>query len=282
MENSYNNCDNPEKEIKFSLNSLNEDYLSYANEFKSEEDILEKIKIIKNKKIFKKYSENNFKYREHVIIGLSGIPGSGKSTFSQHLKEKLNSLFKDKDLRNNQDEVCMIIQFDGFHKYKKDLFDDQMEYRGRIDTFDLEKFRLKLEELKIFTKLKNSSNKNPNNENSYNDKINFPSFDHSKGDPIENDISISKNTQFIIIEGLYLFVKDLDCINNFDLSIFLKTEINESMERVSLRNFKAGISKTYEESIIRTNKNDKANALYVLSNLQVPVNKENLFTYKYL
>jgi pantothenate kinase len=234
-----------------------------------------------------------------IIIGVSGIPGSGKSTFSYELKNHLSQ-------SNN---LIKVIPFDGFHKYKSELTEDQMEYRGRMDTFDINKFQNKIKALKEFYFSKNDKNKNEdtytqihsirndNNElnitninintstntNTYtstkllsngnrNDDLKqnsifFPSFNHSVGDPIENDIEIDKENTIIILEGLYLFCQDLGCLDFFDIKIFLQTDLSESMLRVAKRNFEAGISKSYEESLIRTNSNDKANAQYVLNSL---------------
>jgi pantothenate kinase len=201
-------------------------------------------------------SEKINKLNRCILIGVSGIPGAGKSTFSEELKKYLS---KPQNLVN-------VIPFDGFHKYKSELTADQIIYRGRIDTFDLLKFKNKIEELKYFF---NETPHGLNKNNNLNEQKNlfFPSFDHSIGDPIENDIEISNETNIVIIEGLYLFCKEVACLDYFDIKIFLQTDVAESMQRVAKRNYEAGISKSLEDSLNRTNINDKENALYVIKNL---------------
>jgi len=191
-----------------------------------------------------------------IVIGISGIPGSGKSSFSECFKEKLTLTLKD-------DLVIKIIPLDGFHKYKKELNEEQVRFRGRIDTFDLENFKQKLKELK---------------EDGHSKNLFFPSFQHEVKDPKENEIKINETDNIIIIEGLYLFVKELNVDELFDLKIFIESDIEKAMERVALRNFKAGISKTLEESIERVNYNDLVNAEYVLKNS----NFDNIIFIKYI
>ena len=178
------------------------------------------------------------KTNKRIFIGISGIPGSGKTTFASSLKQKLN---------------CKIIPLDGYHLYRNQLNDDQIFYRGRYDTFNMNKFK------NDFISLYN----NPN------DNFYFPSFEHSIKDPIENNILITKDDNIIIFEGLYLFISELNLSSYFDFKIFLVTDINESMKRVALRNYKSGISNTLEESIVRTEENDRKNANYVLNNSDI-------------
>ena len=109
------------------------------------------------------------------------------------------------------------------------------------------------------------------------EKFYFPSFDHSIKDPIEFEIVTSGET-FYIFDGLYLYLNELDIKKFFDLKIFLVSNIDKAMERVSKRNFKAGITRTYEESTHRTEISDKVNALYVLENSNLEnINDEVLF-----
>lgn len=187
------------------------------------------------------YDNDNFKT---IKIGISGIPGSGKSTFSKIIIELINRYLPGKNLNP------VIIPFDGFHKYKKELTEEQVKFRGRLDTFDIDSFKNKLIDLL----------------NIVNEEVYFPSFDHEVKDPKENDIIVTKNNKIIIFEGLYLFTKQLDVSGFFDIKIFLQSNLKAAMNRVALRNFNAGISQKLEDSYNRVEFNDKVNALFVLEN----------------
>ncbi len=92
---------------------------------------------------------------------------------------------------------------DGYHLYRKDLDSEGIRRRGAPFTFDLAKFKKDISALK-----QNKEGK-------------FPSFDHSLKDPIEDDIVITKNDKVIIMEGLYLFLKEMDIDELLDYKIFL-------------------------------------------------------------
>jgi len=225
------------KSIESAENSSNE-----LNKENNLEQILEKIISLKNS------CQNKKKF----FIGVCGIPGSGKSTFSNILKEKLNN--------------AIVIPLDGYHIFRKNLDEEQLKFRGRHDTFDLKKF--KEDFMRIYESKKD-------------EKFYFPSFDHSMKDPIENEIVTSGET-FYIFEGLYLYLNELDIKKCFDLKIFLVSHIDQAMERVSKRNFKAGITRTYEESTNRTEISDKINALYVLENSDLENITNEVLFYKFL
>jgi pantothenate kinase len=76
---------------------------------------------------------------------------------------------------------------DGFHYYRKDLTAEGYLRRGAPFTFDSEKFEKALRDLK------------------QNRCGSFPDFDHKEKDPRENAILIGKETNFVVVEGLYLF-----------------------------------------------------------------------------
>ncbi len=212
-----------------------------------------------SKKISCLFLSSVFDKTKRLLISISGIPGSGKSSFSKYLKEFLYENIKSMNLS------IKIIPFDGFHKYKKDLIEEQIKYRGRIDTFDLDLFKKKVFELKNIE---------------YNtNKIYFPSFEHEIKDPKENDIEILEKDNIVILEGLYLSTKELFEIDYlFDIKIFIVSEIDDAMERVALRNYNAGISNSMEESIQIANYNDRANAEYIIKNS----NFENAISIKYI
>lgn len=123
--------------------------------------------------------------RERTLIGLTGGPGSGKSTLANHLM----SHFSDQP---NAQIVCLSM--DGFHLSKAQLqalpnAEEAVARRGAPWTFDSAAFVERVE------KIKQSYQK---------ENVLWPSFDHSLGDPIEDDLTINKDANVVLVEGLYL------------------------------------------------------------------------------
>lgn len=102
-----------------------------------------------------------------IFVGVAGIPGSGKSSFTKSIAYELEMLHNIKTL---------VIPMDGFHYYRKELdkFDDPEEAharRGAAFTFDSQYF------VDTITKAKEIGHGV------------FPDFDHAEGDPVEGEIT---------------------------------------------------------------------------------------------
>lgn len=72
---------------------------------------------------------------------------------------------------------------DGYHLYRKDLTPEGFKYRGAAFTFDLPKFKAKIQQVqerKTFP-------------------ITFPSFDHAVKDPQEDSITLGSEVQHVIV-----------------------------------------------------------------------------------
>lgn len=114
-----------------------------------------------------------------------------------------------------------------------------------------------------------------------------PSFDHKIKDPVADDISIPRMARVVIIEGLYTalstpagkmdnsspeFKADVgspwsEACNLMDEIWLISVPIPVATERVAKRNFKAGLSPTFEAAMKRTIENDMRNAKEILDNL---------------
>lgn len=221
-------------------------------------DASELIEIIKAK-YYKKISnvknifdsnENDKTTKNFFIVGISGIPGSGKSTISEEIKQHLNS----------SNINTTILPLDGYHIPRKNLNQELLLVRGSVQTFDLEQYVKDIKEFIIKGEFK------------------FPSFSHGIKDPINEDIIINKEVDVIIIEGLYVFDNSI-CFENknnylsetsyksiFDIKVFVDIEITKTYNIVANRNFKAGIYSNYNEAYERAVNNDGKNGEYVLKN----------------
>jgi len=174
-------------------------------------------------------------------IGLAGGPGSGKSTLSVFLKEQLR-------------ELLTIIPMDGYHYYRSELDnmqDPEQAYarRGAPFTFNANKF---------VNALINARHTGEGW---------FPSFDHQIGDPVENDIRLSKGLQIVLVEGNYLLLDDepwcqlRECV--FDETWFLNIPLSECNRRAYKRHIKTGLTEKQAES--RIDNNDSLNAQLIIN-----------------
>ncbi|WCN07531.1 uridine kinase [Marinomonas mediterranea] len=177
---------------------------------------------------------------EQYWIGLVGAPGSGKSTFAANLKDALG-------------DRLVVIPMDGYHLYCHQL--DQMPnreeaYRRRGAPFTFDAVRLVLE--LVAAKHKGFGV--------------FPSFDHHKGDPIENDIELKPTDQIVLVEGNYLLLNEEPWnrlkAEVFDETWFLDVPIDVSNQRVAERHIKTGL--TAPQAWQRVTTNDGLNAELII------------------
>ncbi|CCH47070.1 putative uridine kinase [Wickerhamomyces ciferrii] len=187
---------------------------------------------------------------------LAGSPGSGKSTISRHIIEKINALYGE--------EVAIVVTQDGFHYYRHELEkfpnkEEAFKRRGAPFTFDSELF------LKLIKVLRE-----PINDNLI---ITAPDFNHKVKDPQSNAIYIKPEHKIIIIEGNYVLLKDenwkeIGSLVDERWKIHVEPKIARS--RIVKRHIESGISSTIEKAIKRCDDNDMINAEYIRLNSCVP------------
>jgi pantothenate kinase len=181
-----------------------------------------------------------------LVVGIVGCPGAGKSTLASILALQLES----------QGISCLVVPMDGFHLYKHQLAvmsDPALAFkrRGSPWTFDPQtlviKLRLVLERNQV---------------------VKFPSFDHSKGDPVEDDIVFDpKRHKVVLVEGNYLLLKsDPEWAPIAELlhhKLFLDVPEVVLRKRLEERHMEAWrISR--EEAISRIETNDLLNARLIV------------------
>eukprot|EP00918_Siedleckia_nematoides_P102669 GHVU01224198.1.p1 GENE.GHVU01224198.1~~GHVU01224198.1.p1 ORF type:complete len:147 (+),score=11.14 GHVU01224198.1:24-464(+) len=87
------------------------------------------------------------------MIGIAGIPGAGKTTFSNLICRHVNAVWKERNPESPGD-ISVVVPMDGFHFTKAELaqFDDPVEARKRRGapwTFNIHKLSACLKSIKF-------------------------------------------------------------------------------------------------------------------------------------
>ena len=188
------------------------------------------------------------------IIGIVGIPSSGKSYVAERLKDAVNSMAKQ--------SICEYIGMDGFHftrEYLDNMDNPQLAHqkRGAHWTFDCDAFSKLLRSISMDTK---------------NDII-APTFDHKLKDPSPNGTVIKAKHRIVIVEGLYLFLDILlwkQMISPyFDEKWLLHCDWKLAEKRIIQRHVRSGIAANERDALFRWEDNDKPNGQFLLKHLDM-------------
>lgn len=182
------------------------------------------------------------------LIGVCGVPGSGKSTIATLLAQELHRIAPFLH--------PAVVSMDGWHYPRAvlDTFLDPPEAhkrRGAPFTFDVHAFVQALQRLKAVPRL----------------PVTIPTFDHAEKDPVANASIISENSVAVIIEGNYLCLRDHkdwsnDVVKLMDEMVFLDIDVELAMKRVYSRHRDA-IGLSHDIATERIDSNDRPNALLI-------------------
>ncbi len=167
------------------------------------------------------------------LVGIAGIPGSGKTTLCDVL-------------RSRRPDV-VVLPMDGYHLPRSRLDAEGMRRRGAPFTFDSTSFRSDMERLKQTRAGL------------------FPTFDHAEKDPRPDMIRVTPTVPLVIVEGIYVLMRDWQLEPLFDLRVFLDCDLNTATDRLTLRHVATGISNTQAEARHRALTNDRVNSLEILA-----------------
>jgi pantothenate kinase len=194
-----------------------------------------------------KYLLNRLKTQSsRIVIGLAGVPGSGKTTITQHWEQQINER-----LGNG---VAKALSMDGFHLSKAQLRqmpdpDRAFARRGAHWTFDAAGFNHKVRALKAREQ----------------ESVFWPDFEHEVGDPVEDAIEITPTCRVAMVEGLYTLYRKgaWDALEGaFDECWYLDTPMETSIERLIARHMQAW-DFTEEQARQRFESSDGKNARLV-------------------
>ena len=185
---------------------------------------------------------------KRLLVGISGIPASGKSTFAQLLVDHTNVVLAEDPESTTR---AILVGLDGWHltRAQLDLFPDPQQAhdrRGSYWTFDgtgyVNFVRSLRAELASDTPV-----------------ITAPSFDHAVKDPTPDAVSIYPYHQIVIIEGLYTFLSIEPWSAGgllLDERWFLDVDIEAARRRLVKRHVVSGVARDLEQASWRADEND--------------------------
>lgn len=193
----------------------------------------------------------------YTVIGVSGIPGSGKTTFSKIIVNRINDIAK--QASPDSPAPATFLPMDGFHLTRAQLSampdpDHAHARRGAHFTFDASKFLSLVQSLRL----------------PLGDPIYAPSFDHAVKDPKDNDIVILPTQRIVIIEGNYVALdKEIwrEAAVLLDERWFFEVDFEVARQRLRERHVRAGIVQTIEEGDKRAMENDLVNGREIVDHL---------------
>lgn len=153
-----------------------------------------------------------------LMVGLVGIPGSGKSTSAEVLQAILGG-----------EDRAIVMPHDGYHFPLATLASwpnaaDAIYRRGAPDTFDPQALQTALDRIVYGDEL----------------EVTIPGFDHAVGDPTPDQHTFQRSKHRIVMcEGLYL-LHDKDGWEHiksfFDWTIYIDADVDACIERLKERN----------------------------------------------
>lgn len=194
------------------------------------------------------------------MIGIAGIPASGKSTLAVLVVGKINQLLDDfrselpstPESTRSKSSRAILVGLDGWHLTRAQL--DSMpdpnhahDRRGSHWTFDAHGYVAFIRELREPVLSGSTAT------------ITAPSFDHAVKDPCPHAITILPEHRIIIIEGLYTFLSLppwVDAGKLLDERWLVELDPTVASNRLVKRHVMSGVAKDPEEAQWRAFEND--------------------------
>ncbi|KAF8060818.1 P-loop containing nucleoside triphosphate hydrolase protein [Lyophyllum atratum] len=201
-----------------------------------------------------------------LLVGISGIPASGKSTFALLVTSHTNELLASAaGPASDANARARLVSLDGWHlsRAQLDEFPDPKlahDRRGIHWTFDGPGYATFVASLR-----EPLTTETP--------IITAPSFDHALKDPVYDDVSIGPCDRIVIIEGLYPFLS-ISPWNEAGILLderwYIHVDIDEAQQRLVKRHLVTGVAKDPKEAVWRAEENDMPNGRFIIANMMEP------------
>ncbi|KAK3074727.1 hypothetical protein LTR53_002602 [Teratosphaeriaceae sp. CCFEE 6253] len=194
---------------------------------------------------------------KRLMIAVSGIPGSGKTTLAARVASRLNDLWrKENPGMSSEPGIATFLPMDGYHLTRAQLSampDPHTAHarRGAAFTFDAPAF------LELVKKLRQPLT--PESHTIY-----APSFDHAVKDPVAEDLPIAATARVLVFEGNYLSLGKgapewKEAAELMDELWFVDVKEEVARQRLIKRHVASGIAANEEEAAKRADENDLLN-----------------------
>lgn len=203
-------------------------------------------------------------HRRRFIVGVSGIPGAGKSTVTDLVVQHINDLYCSLAVAEGMKSgtpLAVGVPMDGFHFTRAQL--KQMpepevatHRRGAAFTYDAEAF------FDFIKRLRQA--------HSAELTVMAPSFDHAVKDPVQDDIKIEPGSLIVLIEGNYCALDRApwsDAAKLMDELWFVDVDREVARERLALRHVKSSVTPDLNSAYDRIQSTDFLNADDIADNM---------------
>ncbi|OCB89491.1 P-loop containing nucleoside triphosphate hydrolase protein [Sanghuangporus baumii] len=204
-----------------------------------------------------------------LLVGISGIPASGKSTLAELVVNKVN------EAAHNSDPSFpgpgILIGLDGWHLTRAQLNampDPKLAHdrRGAHWTFDGNGYVAFVKSIRgrLSTDLANQR------------VIRAPIFDHATKDPEPDTVVVLPAHRLVVIEGLYTFLSIDPWVRAGELldeRWFIDIDIEEATRRLVKRHVLTGVAKDVKEALWRAETSDMPNGLFVMEKMLEPTRR---------
>jgi len=201
------------------------------------------------------------KSTSRLLVGICGIPASGKSTLASLVVSHTNTILHSSPSTASTNAV--LVGLDSYHLTRAQLSlmpDAQLAHdrRGVHWTFDAHAYVALVQSLRLTPAL---------------EVITAPSFDHALKDPTPHAVSIFPSDRIVIIEGLYTFLSIPpwdEAAKLLDERWFVSLDVQEARRRLIKRHVLTGVTQDEAEAEWRADGNDMPNGEFIMKNMLEP------------